>query len=182
MKRRRLSLVIAAIFAVALGLGVSGAVSAASAATGPAATGPAAPALAPQSSAPPTPGVYSENTVVINCQGHPQTRPGKFTLACADGNDYLTALSWTSWTPKLASGYGTQEENDCIPYCAAGHFHAYPVLVVLWDTAALRGSPGTVRYTKITLIYPGARPRVYNGHKYVEGPQTVTMSLWAPST
>jgi hypothetical protein len=170
MKRRRLSLVIAAIFALALGLGVSGAVSAAP-------TGPAAPALASQNSPPPTPTVYSELTVVINCQGHAQTRPGSFTLACADGNDYLTGLSWASWTPKLASGYGTQHENDCIPYCAAGHFHTYPVLVVLWGTAGLRGSPGIARYTTITLLYTGARPEVYNGHKYVEGPATVTMSL-----
>jgi hypothetical protein len=174
MKRRRLSLVIAAIFALALGLGlgVSGAVSAA----------PAAPAVASQSLAPPVLPPYSEATVVINCQGHAQTRPGSFTLACADDNDYLTGLSWTSWTPKLASGYGTQHENDCIPYCAAGHFHSYPVLVVLWGTAALQGSPGTVRYTTITLLYTGARPEVYNGHKYVEGPATVTMSLWGPTS
>jgi len=174
MKRRRLPLVIAAIFALALGLGVSGAASAAPAASAASAApaGPAARALAAQS-----PALYSETTVVINCQGHAQTRPGSFTLACADDNDYLSGLSWTSWTPKLASGYGTQHENDCIPYCAAGHFHSYPVLVVLWGTAAVHGSPGTVRYTTITLLYTGARPEVYNGHKYVEGPATVTMSL-----
>jgi hypothetical protein len=45
-----------------------------------------------------------------------------------DGNDYLTRLSWTSWTPGLASGYGTQVVNDYLPYCAAGHFDSYPVL------------------------------------------------------
>jgi len=182
MRRRHLSLAIAAIFALALGLGLSGAVSAAPARpTTPTAAQNAAPAVAVEpTSQPPTPGLYSELTVVINCLGRPEIRPGSFTLACADDNDYLTGLSWTSWTPNLASGYGTQDENDCIPYCAAGHFHSYPVLVVLWGDAALHGSPGTVRYTTITLLYTGARPLVYNGHRYVEGPLTVTMSLWAP--
>jgi hypothetical protein len=101
-------------------------------------------------------------------------RPGRFTLACADGNDYLTGLSWTSWTPRLASGYGTQVLNDCLPYCAAGHFHGYPVLAMLWGSAARPGNPGTLRYTKITLIYTEGRPEVLGGY-----PSTVTDTLWA---
>jgi hypothetical protein len=118
-------------------------------------------------------------TVVVDCLGKPQARPGTFVLTCADGNDALTRLSWTSWAPKLASAAGTQKLNDCIPYCAIGHFHSYPVLVVLWGGAALKGHPGERRYTMITIIYPGARPKIYNGHKWVEGPLTVTSPLWA---
>jgi hypothetical protein len=124
--------------------------------------------------------LYSEQIVVLDCLGHPQIRPSSFILACADGNDYLTKLYWTSWEPNLASAYGIQEENDCIPYCAAGHFHAYPVDVVFWEGAAVIGSPGMQRYATYTLLYPGARPPIYNGHKYVEGPQTITQSLWGP--
>jgi hypothetical protein len=157
MKWGRLSLVIAAIsvtgLALGLGLGLGGPASAASSAPG---------------------GLFSERTVVINCQHRPQARPDSFTLACADGNSYLTKVSWTSWGPRLASGYGTEVSNDCQPYCAIGHFHSYPVLVVLWGNAALRGSPGTLRYTKITLIYTGARPKFLNG-----SPGTITDSLWS---
>jgi hypothetical protein len=157
MKRRRLSLAIAAIsvtgLALGLGLGLGGPASAASPAPG---------------------GLFSERTVVINCLGRAEVRPGSFTLACADGNNYLTKVSWTSWGPRLASGYGTEVINDCQPYCAIGHFHSYPVLVVLWGNAALRGSPGTLHYTKITLIYTGARPKFFNG-----SPGTVTDSLWS---
>ena len=163
MKRGRLSLAIAAIsvsaLAMGLGLGLGGPASAAAASPG---------------SAPAATRLFTERTVVINCLGRTEVRPGSFTLACADGNDYLTGLSWTSWTPRLASGYGTQVVNDCLPYCAAGHFHSYPVLVVLWGRAALRGNPGTLRYTKITLIYTGARPKVLGGY-----PGTVTDTLWA---
>jgi hypothetical protein len=48
------------------------------------------------------------------------------------------------------------------------------VLVVLWGSAALHGNPGTLRYTKITLIYAGARPKVLGGY-----PGTVTDTLRA---
>jgi hypothetical protein len=166
MKRGRASWAIAAITVLALGLGLG-------------MSGTASATVTSHGSATAVTSLYSERTVVINCLGRPEAEPGSFTLACADGNDYLAGLSWTSWAPLLASGYGTQHENDCIPYCAAGHFHTYPVLVVLWRTAALRGSPGTLRYTRMTLIYPGARPQVYNGHRWVEGPATSTISLWA---
>ena len=106
--------------------------------------------------------------MVINCQGQPKVRPGSFILACADGNDYLSGLAWTSWAPGLASATGVQVENDCVPYCAAGHFHRYPVDVIFWGSAA--AGPGSQRYTEVTLLYPGARP----GH---HGPATFTMRL-----
>jgi len=111
---------------------------------------------------------YSESIVVVNCQGRAQVRPGSFTLACADGNDYLSGLAWAGWAPGLASATGVQVENDCVPYCAAGHFHRYPVDAVFWGSAAF--GPGSQRYTKVTLLYPGARP----GH---HGPATLTMPL-----
>jgi hypothetical protein len=162
MKRGRLSLAITAILVTALGLGLAfgrcGAASAASAS-------PGGPAIR-----------FSEGTVVINCQGHPQVRPASFTLACADGNDWLGGLTWTSWTPRLASGFGTEYVNDCVAYCAVGKVRRSPVLVILWGNAALRGHPGTQRYTKITLLYPGPRP-VNPGYATDAGSVTVTTSL-----
>jgi hypothetical protein len=116
-------------------------------------------------------GRFSVRTVVLNCLGHPQVRPGRFTLACADANDYLTGLAWKSWGPRLASATGVQAVNDCVPYCAAGHFHRYPVDVVLWNPAA--AGPGSQRYTSITLLYPGAHP-AYTGSRR---PVTTSMTL-----
>jgi hypothetical protein len=63
--------------------------------------------------------LFSEQTVAVNCQGHAQVRPSTFTLACADANDNLTQLSWASRSPGMASASGVQEENDCVPDCAA---------------------------------------------------------------
>jgi len=116
-------------------------------------------------------------TVVTNCQGKPQVRPGSLVLACADGNDYLTGLSWTGWAPGLASAKGTEHLNDCVPYCAKGKFHTYPVIAVLWGSAAAAHHPGQKRYTEITLIYPGARPPAYKNGKMVPGPQTITRPI-----
>ncbi|HLI39075.1 MAG TPA: hypothetical protein VKV80_17305 [Streptosporangiaceae bacterium] len=121
----------------------------------------------------------STRTVVVSCPGKAQVRPGGFVLACADGNDYLTGLSWTSWTPDLASAKGTEHLNDCTPDCAQGKFHTYPALTVLWGGAAVSHHPGEKRYTEITLLYPGARPPVYKNGKMVPGPRVVTRSLWS---
>jgi hypothetical protein len=122
-------------------------------------------------------------TVVFDCPGqHALVRPGSFILTCADGNAYFGKLSWTSWTPGLASAKGTLELNDCTPYCAAGHFHSYPAIVVLWGSKAVQGHPGERCYTKLTEILTGPRPRYYDAvhHKWVTAPQTQTIPLLTP--
>lgn len=119
-------------------------------------------------------------TVVFDCPGqHAQVRPRTFVLTCADGNAYFGKLSWTSWTPGLASAKGTLVLNDCTPYCAAGHFHSYPAIVVLWGSKAVPGHPGERCYTKLTEILTGPRPRYYDAvhHKWVTAPQTQTFPL-----
>jgi hypothetical protein len=119
---------------------------------------------------------FSEQAVVVDCQGRPQVRPRNFTLACADGNDYLTHLTWTSWTAGLARAAGVQEVNDCDPYCAVGHFHSYPVDVTFRGSASVHGHPGRQRYTKVTLRYTGARPDFYRH----QAPEISTLPLLAP--
>jgi hypothetical protein len=117
-------------------------------------------------------------TVVFDCPGqHALVRPKDFVLACADGNSVLEKLAWATWASGLASAKGTLVQNDCTPYCAAGHFHRYPALVVLWGSKAV-GS-GEHAYTKLTLILPGARPGYYDSvhHKWVYAPVTQTFPL-----
>ena len=77
----------------------------------------------------------------------------------------------------IASGYGTEYENDCKPDCAQGHIHYYPALVVLWGSGSVSGHPAERRYTEVTLVYPGARPPVYklvNGKLVATYPVTQT--------
>jgi hypothetical protein len=126
-------------------------------------------------------GVASVRTVVAGCPGRPAplVKPGTFIVSCADANSSLGQLSWTSWTPGLASATGTLEDNDCTPYCAAGHFHAYPAVVVLWGDAAVKNHPGEHAYTQMTLILTGPRPRSYDylTRTWVTAPATQTSAL-----
>jgi hypothetical protein len=116
-------------------------------------------------------------TVIVNCAGQQQVEPRSIVLACADQNSLVSDITWTSWTSDLASGSGTLEQNDCIPDCAAGHFHSYPVLLALWGNQSYGNGQ---RYTEITEILPGPRPPVFNGHAWVPAQPVETSQLWAP--
>jgi len=60
----------------------------------------------------------------------PSYRPRTIVVACGDGNFYVNRIHWRRWTDGGAYGVGIGHANDCQPYCAAGHFRAYPGLVV----------------------------------------------------
>jgi hypothetical protein len=119
--------------------------------------------------------------VVLNCGLKPVVQPSTYVITCADAGIGVKDLHWTSWTSKLASGDGTFWENDCTPNCAAGHFHYYPSLDVLWGSAAVKNHPADRRYTKLTVIFTGKkRPPVYvlkNGKLVATYPLTQTFDL-----
>jgi hypothetical protein len=149
MSRGRFTAIASGFAIAALGLS-PGLTGSAGAATASAAAGPHA---ASSSSA--------LRYVVLDCLGHAQVKPGTIALACADNGMGLSYLHWTSWTPELASAYGTEWQNDCQPNCAAGHIHHYPVRAMLWGSATVQGHPAERRYTEATLSYPKGRPAVY---------------------
>jgi hypothetical protein len=168
MRRRVLATIIPGIAAAAAALGFV--VSTATASTAhPAAASSHHAATAKPAKPAALPAVY-------NCL-HAQVRPGSFTLTCADGNSSLIHLSWSSWTASSARGTGTQEVNDCVPYCAAGKFHDYPADVTFWRSEPVPSHPGQRYFSRVTLHYPGARPPVYSGGKQVTGPATWTGAL-----
>lgn len=80
---------------------------------------------------------------VITCTRQAQFRPGRYTLACADGYAYRTGLDWAAWGTGSAFATGTDTFNVCIPTCPAGHLHSYPVLAVLWRAEPLPGHPSS---------------------------------------
>jgi hypothetical protein len=120
------------------------------------------------------------NYVVLDCSFKPVVMPSTYVIACADAGMGVQDLHWTSWTPKLASGYGTFWENDCTPNCAEGHIHHYRSLEVLWGSATVTGHPADRRYTKLTVIFTGKkRPPVYvlkNGKRVATYPLTQTFA------
>ncbi|WP_329342866.1 hypothetical protein OG866_41405 [Streptomyces sp. NBC_00663] len=108
--------------------------------------------------------------VLVDCLWHPQVRPADFMLACGDGNSRLASLHWSRWDADGARARGVNWVNDCKPYCAAGHFHAYPVTVRLDRPQPWKKRPQVAHYSRITLEYPAARPEQF-------GP-TVSYPLW----
>ncbi len=166
MKLRTITTMTTAVAAVGFGLGL-GSSSAAAAATTHAAVTVKQAATA-----------KSPKYVVLDCNLKPVVAPSTLIITCADAGIGVQDLHWTSWTPKLASGHGTFWENDCTPDCAAGHFHYYPSLEVLWGSAAVKGHPADRRYTELTVIFSGkTRPPVYvlkNGKLVATYPLTQT--------
>ncbi|MER6185796.1 hypothetical protein [Streptomyces sp. NPDC001652] len=108
--------------------------------------------------------------VLVDCFWHPHIRPTDFMLACGDGNSRLTSLRWSQWGTDAARAKGVNWVNDCKPYCAAGHFHAYPVTVRLDHPQPWKKRPQLSHYSRITLEYTDGRPERYA--------QTVSYPLW----
>jgi hypothetical protein len=92
----------------------------------------------------------------------------------------VARLHWTSWTPELASAYGTAWVNDCQPSCAGGHVHHYPVVVALWGSATVKGRPALRRYTEATLGFKKGTPAGFaKSRLYAGEPVSVTLRLVA---
>jgi hypothetical protein len=77
--------------------------------------------------------------------------------ACADGNFYFTGLRWSRWSADSASAAGRAHQNDCTPYCAAGHFHVYAARVTL--SAARTCGPGRREFTRLAWVFTRAKPK-----------------------
>lgn len=79
-----------------------------------------------------TVGVAAANgrTYASSC-GKLRVRPHVIVLTCADAGYSLRRLHWGRWGVHRAFGRGRAVVNDCIPFCAAGHFHRYRIRVKL---------------------------------------------------
>ncbi len=103
-------------------------------------------------------GFVAPPPVLIGCSHHAQVRPAQVVFACGDGNFYADGISWSHWGTADAEGVGTAHQNDCTPYCAAGHFHVYKALSVRLSrpVACIKG--GRHEYSRIAWRFSGAKP------------------------
>jgi hypothetical protein len=114
--------------------------------------------------------------VVVSCAMKTQVRPSIFTLACADGNAYVSGMSWTAWGSSSALASGKYSFNDCTPNCLSGHGHTFSGLIVLWGVKALPNHAGVRYFTEMTIIVTGSRSYTAGGKKATE-PLTNTIPL-----
>lgn len=109
-------------------------------------------------------------TALISCERVATFRPSSYVLACGDGNASLERLRWSAWTKARAAARGVYHVNDCVPYCAAGHFHDYPVNVVFDHPVS---SSLGIAFDRVVVTFgPGARP----------GARTMVRGGLAPTT
>jgi len=75
---------------------------------------------------------HAELPGYVDCSyGVPTLKPVQLVLACGDGAFSVSGLRWSHWTRQDAAGTGAAHLNDCVPSCAAGHFHTYRVALEL---------------------------------------------------
>src|SRR5215468_10785970 len=74
--------------------------------------------------------------------------PEEIVLACGDGNFSLEGLRWRQWGAATATATGVVHENDCKPYCAAGHFHDFRVTAAA--TALTTCKTGRRQYARLS--------------------------------
>ena len=86
----------------------------------------------------------------------PVVRPSSIVVACGDGNFFLSDITWSRWTSTSAAGRGTGHQNDCKPYCAAGHFHTYAVSIRLSRPETCRH--GRREFTRFTYRFVSRKP------------------------
>jgi len=144
-------------------IGLRGAALAAAVACGIGGTATAAMAALPAAQAAPAAG----RVVLVTCAGKGATRPASYIITCADANDYLTGLSWSSWAA-LARGSGKEKINTCHPNCAEGKFKTYPVKVELWRPEAWKHHSGVRYFSRMTLTYTKAVPKGYHRTRVVD--------------
>ncbi|MFE0513509.1 hypothetical protein [Streptomyces sp. NPDC058964] len=109
-------------------------------------------------------------TVLVDCLSQTNVHPKDFILACGDGNSRLVEMRWTEWGATSATAVGVNVVNDCKPYCAAGTFHGYPVVVRLDSPQPWKKDPAVQHFTRMSLTYTDTRPDGYT--------RVMTVPLW----
>ena len=76
-------------------------------------------------------GVLSQDVYTFVCEIPEQQKPELIYFACADGNEGIGKIEWSTWEATGARGVGEYFANDCEPDCASGTFEFARVNVAI---------------------------------------------------
>ncbi len=76
-------------------------------------------------------GVLSQDVYTFVCEIPEQQKPELVYFACADGNEGIGKIEWSTWEASGARGVGEYFANDCEPDCASGTFEFARVNVAI---------------------------------------------------
>lgn len=100
------------------------------------------------------PGIHA-----ADCASPPVQKPSYILLACGDGSYYAQGIKYTSYTATSATAIATMFGNDCIPYCAIGHFHQYPATLTFSRVVSNHFTWLVIRYTGSATYGPRIQSR-----------------------
>jgi len=73
-------------------------------------------------------------------------------------------LRWQAWNGRRALGAGSDWINDCVPFCANGVHHPFPVRITLYRP---RREYGYLIFTRLRAVYVRAIPPGLHLRSYV---------------
>jgi hypothetical protein len=76
-------------------------------------------------------GVLSQDVYTFVCEIPEQQKPELVYFACADGNEGIGKIEWSTWEATGARGVGEYFANDCELDCASGTFEFARVNVAI---------------------------------------------------
>ncbi len=112
-----------------------------------------------------------------------EIRP-RYILYTGDSSGVLSgpkpgqSLHWSSWTKQTAFGGGYNQIDNCKPDCASGRFTAYPIKLEAWKPGL---SHGELVFSRLTILYTGARPPGQPAHYTFSTTYANGWSLGPPS-
>jgi len=110
----------------------------------------------------------SARTWYPDCAFNAHYKPRSIVVFCADAGMEIRRIHWYHWAGQKARGRSSRAyANDCLPSCAAGHFHRYRVRILL----------RRVRFCSRTGVDEFTRMRItFRGRKW-SGPRRFTQPL-----
>lgn len=87
---------------------------------------------------------------------HAQIMPDRITFG-TDGTHFITHLTWGLWQPSGARATGRYYIDNCVPDCAAGTYHEYPVTMALSHVITRHGRG---YFARMTLRWTRSRATV----------------------
>ena len=100
--------------------------------------------------------VAGSGAALPDCAGKPIIKPSNVVLTCADAGATASQIVWTGWGNTFTAGVGIASVNDCIPNCAAGHYHKYRIVLIA--DGQERCPNGQIAYARVTYAWIGRSP------------------------
>ena len=105
-------------------------------------------------------GVMSEDVYTFVCEIPGQQKPDLIYFTCADGNEGIGKIEWSTWEATGAVGVGEYFANDCDPDCATGTFGIAKVNLKINKPIGVNGQ---VHLTELT--YDSVQAGVISGRR-----------------